>query len=94
MRGEETIRTQIPLKPLVVEELTIHFMLRFMPNGIGWKLMVICGIHNHNLAKYLLGHDIFDHLKLDEPLFVNHMAKYHMPSRYIMTVLKIEILIT
>lgn len=49
-----------------------------MPNGKGWNIMVRCDIHNHDLDKDLIGHDILDHLKPDERLIVNEMTEHYM----------------
>lgn len=34
------------------------FMLIFVSSGIGQNITVRCGIHNHELAKDVVGHDI------------------------------------
>ncbi|CAI8612974.1 unnamed protein product [Vicia faba] len=64
------------------------FRLRSVPSGIGWKVMVRCGMHNHRLDKDLEGHDILDRLKDHERKFVNDMTKYNMAPRYIIYALK------
>ncbi|XP_058760449.1 uncharacterized protein LOC131633780 [Vicia villosa] len=68
--------------------LRCTFRLRFVQSGIGWKVVVKCGMHNHRLDKDLVGHDILGRLKYDERKFVNDMTKYNMAPRYIVSVLK------
>ena len=57
-------------------------------NGIGWKVMVRCGLHNHRLDKDLKGHDILGRLKDHERKFVNDMTKWNMAPRYIVASMK------
>ncbi|XP_058733650.1 protein FAR1-RELATED SEQUENCE 5-like [Vicia villosa] len=68
--------------------LRCPFRLRSVPSGIGWKVVVKCGMHNHILDKDMLGHDILGRLKDDERKFVNDMTKYNMAPRYIVSALK------
>ncbi|XP_058739140.1 uncharacterized protein LOC131611031 [Vicia villosa] len=68
--------------------LRCPFRLRSAPSGIGWKVVVKCGMHNHRLDKDMLGHDILGRLKDDERKFVNDMTKYNMARRYIAPALK------
>lgn len=51
------------------------FRLRSVLSGDGWKVIVRCGLHNHQLSKDLDGHDILDHLKDHERQFANDMTK-------------------
>ncbi|XP_058741131.1 protein FAR1-RELATED SEQUENCE 5-like [Vicia villosa] len=74
--GNSTMRLRCP------------FRLRSVPSGIGWKVVVKCGMHNHRLDKDLVGHDILGRLKDDERKFVNDMTKYNMAPRYIVSALK------
>ncbi|XP_058764157.1 uncharacterized protein LOC131637575 [Vicia villosa] len=45
--------------------LRCPFRLRSASNGIGWKVVVKCGMHNHRLDKDMLSHDILGRLKDD-----------------------------
>ncbi|XP_058746676.1 uncharacterized protein LOC131619615 [Vicia villosa] len=62
--------------------------LRYVPNGIGWKVIVRCGMHNHKLSKDLESHDISGRTKDHERKFVNDMMKYNMTLRHIVAALK------
>lgn len=64
------------------------FMLRLVPCGSGWNVMVSCGFPNHKLAKDLDDHDILGRFKDNERQFVNDMTKYYMALKYIIAVLK------
>lgn len=64
------------------------FMLRIVSNGISWKVTIRCGIHNHELANGLVGHNILGHLKSHEIHFMNEMKKYNMAPRFIVVTLK------
>lgn len=64
------------------------FMLRSVPSGRDWKVTIMCGIHNHELATDLDGHDILGSLKHGEINFVSDMTKYNMAPRYIVVALK------
>ncbi|XP_058742346.1 uncharacterized protein LOC131614814 [Vicia villosa] len=74
--GHSTMRLRCP------------FRLRSVLSGIGWKVMVKCGMHNHRLDTDMLGHDILDRLKDDGRKFVNDMTKYNMAPRYTVSALK------
>lgn len=64
------------------------FMLRSMPSGSDWKVMVKCEFHNHKLAKDLNDYDILGRLKNDdERQFVNDTTKYILAPRYIIVAL-------
>lgn len=41
----------------------MSIILRFVPSGGGWKVTVIFGFLNHELATNLDDHDILGHLK-------------------------------
>lgn len=64
------------------------FRLRFVPSGIGWKMIVRCGMHNHKLSKDLKGRDILYRLKDHERQFVSDMTKYNLALGYIIVALK------
>ncbi|XP_058762437.1 uncharacterized protein LOC131635808 [Vicia villosa] len=55
--------------------LRCPFRLRFVSSGIGWKVVVKCGMHNHRLDKDMLGHDILGRLKDDERSTIWHQGK-------------------
>ncbi|XP_058734083.1 uncharacterized protein LOC131605790 [Vicia villosa] len=69
-------------------KLICPFRLRYVPIGIGWKVMVKYGMHNHILDKDFIGHDILGRLKDYERKCVNDITKYNMASRYIVSALK------
>ncbi|XP_058775604.1 uncharacterized protein LOC131649878 [Vicia villosa] len=64
------------------------FIMRSMPSGSGWKVMVKCGFHSHILANDLNGNDILVRLKDHERNFINDMTKYNMAHKYIVDALK------
>ena len=57
------------------------------PDGVMWGLLVKCGFHNHETAKYLEGHEYPSRLKPVEKQFVIEMAGSTKP-REILNVLK------
>jgi len=64
------------------------FRLRGKPisNGEGWVLKVICGLHNHDLARTLVGHPYAGRLKLIEHTLVVDMTKSLVkPSNILLT---------
>ena len=50
--------------------------------------MVKFDIYNHELDRYLMGHDILYRLKPYEILFVNEMTRHNMTQRFIIVALK------
>ena len=66
------------------------FRLRGKPisNGEGWVLKVICGLHNHDLAKTLVGHPYAGRLKPVEHALVVDMTKSLVKSSNILLTLK------
>ena len=57
-----------------------------IPNGEGWVLKVICGLHNHDLAETLVGHPYVGILKPDEHALVVDMTKSQVkPSNILLT---------
>ncbi|GFZ21224.1 hypothetical protein Acr_29g0003860 [Actinidia rufa] len=61
--------------------------LAIPPDGVMWGLLVKCGFHNHETAKYLNGHEYPSRLKPVEKQFVVEMAGSTQP-REILNVLK------
>ncbi|GFY89206.1 hypothetical protein Acr_06g0011460 [Actinidia rufa] len=57
------------------------------PNCVMWSLLVKCGFHNHETAKYLDGHEYPSRLKLVEKQFVIEMAESTKPCE-ILNILK------
>lgn len=53
------------------------FRLKGRPNKVagGWWLKVMCGIHNHEATKTLVGHAYVGQLTIDEKSMVENMAK-------------------
>ncbi|XP_028184883.1 uncharacterized protein LOC114371729 [Glycine soja] len=57
------------------------FKIRGKPvhGGEGWAVKLICGIHNHELAKTLVGHPNAGRLTNDEKNIIADMTKYRLP---------------
>ncbi|XP_006575960.1 uncharacterized protein [Glycine max] len=49
-----------------------------MHGGEGWAVKLICGIHNHELAKTLVGHPYVGRLTDDEKNIIADMTKYRL----------------
>ncbi|KAL6541943.1 hypothetical protein OROGR_011429 [Orobanche gracilis] len=58
------------------------------PTHSGWKINVICDIHNHDPAIFLEGHAFAKRLSKKEFEIVEDMTKKHMAPRDILTQLK------
>jgi len=56
--------------------------------GEGWTMKLICGIHNHELVKTLVGHPYAGRLTDDEKNIIADMTKSNMKPRNIMLTLK------
>ncbi|XP_057443930.1 protein FAR1-RELATED SEQUENCE 5-like [Lotus japonicus] len=54
----------------------------------GWWLKVMCGIHNHEAAKTLVGHAYVGQLTIDEKSLVENMAKNAVAPRNMLLSLK------
>ncbi|XP_006577644.1 uncharacterized protein [Glycine max] len=52
---------------------------RSVHGGEGWAVKLICGIHNHELAKTLVGHPYAGRLTDDEKNIIVDMTKYRLP---------------
>ena len=59
-----------------------------IPNGEGWVLKVIYGLHNHDLAETLVGHPYARRLKPDEHALVVDMTKSLVKLSNILLTLK------
>ncbi|KAL5158377.1 hypothetical protein HKD37_15G042874 [Glycine soja] len=59
-----------------------------MIGGEGWMVKLICGIHNHELAKSLVGHPYVGQLTKDEKNITVDMTKSMVKPRNILQTLK------
>ncbi|XP_004506467.1 PKS-NRPS hybrid synthetase cheA-like [Cicer arietinum] len=66
------------------------FRLRGTPSnaGGGWYLHVICGVHNHELAKKLTGHAFLGRLSQEEKVVLGDMTKNMIKPRNILMTIK------
>ncbi|KAH1264608.1 Protein FAR1-RELATED SEQUENCE 5 [Glycine max] len=66
------------------------FKIRGKPvhGGEGWAVKLICGIHNHELAKILVGHPYAGRLTDDEKNMIADMTKSNVKPRNILLTLK------
>ncbi|KAH1228196.1 hypothetical protein GmHk_10G028235 [Glycine max] len=66
------------------------FRLRGKPvhGGEGWMVKLICGIHNHELAKSLVGHPYAERLTKDEKKIIADMTKSMVKPKNILLTLK------
>ncbi|KAH1257635.1 Protein FAR1-RELATED SEQUENCE 5 [Glycine max] len=66
------------------------FKIRGKPvhGGEGWMVKLICGIHNHELAKTLVGHPYAGRLTNDEKNIITNMTKSNVKPRSILLTLK------
>ncbi|KAH1193992.1 PKS-NRPS hybrid synthetase [Glycine max] len=66
------------------------FKIRGKPvhGGEGWAVKLICGIHNHELAKTLVGHPYAGRLTDDEKNIIADMTKLNVKLRNILLTLK------
>ncbi|KAH1197209.1 Protein FAR1-RELATED SEQUENCE 5 [Glycine max] len=66
------------------------FRLRGKPvhGGEGWMVKLICGIHNHELAKSLVGHPHAGQLTKDEKKIIADMTKSMLKPKNILLTLK------
>ena len=66
------------------------FKLREKPviGGQGWMVKLICGIHNHELVKLLVGHPYVGRLTKDEKTIIVDMTKSMVKPRNILLTLK------
>ncbi|KAH1247928.1 Protein FAR1-RELATED SEQUENCE 5 [Glycine max] len=66
------------------------FMLRCKPvvGGEGWMVKLICGVHNHELAKSLVGHPYARRLTKAEKTLIADMTKSMVKPRNILLTLK------
>ncbi|KAL5147359.1 hypothetical protein HKD37_06G017055 [Glycine soja] len=66
------------------------FRLRVKPvhGGEGWMVKLICGIHNHELAKSLVGHPYAERLTKEEKKIIADMTKSMVKPKNILLTLK------
>jgi len=66
------------------------FKIRGKPvhGGEGWAVKLICGIHNHELAKTLVGHPYAGRLTDDKKNIITDMTKSNVKPRSILLTLK------
>ncbi|KAL5139447.1 putative protein FAR1-RELATED SEQUENCE 10 [Glycine soja] len=66
------------------------FRLRGKPvrGGEGWMVKLICGIHNHELAKSLVGHPYAERLTKEEKKIIADMTKSMVKPKNILLTLK------
>ncbi|KAJ1384468.1 hypothetical protein SESBI_42535 [Sesbania bispinosa] len=66
------------------------FRLRGRPlaKGAGWKLNVVCGVHNHEVAENLEGHPYAGRLIVEEKSFLEDMTKNMVKPQSILLTLK------
>ncbi|XP_004500027.1 uncharacterized protein [Cicer arietinum] len=64
--------------------------LRGTPSNVGdgWYLHVICGVHNHELAKKLTGHAFLGRLSQEEKVVLGDMTKNMIKPRNILMTIK------
>jgi len=62
------------------------FKIRSTPlkDGLGWKVEVKCGFHNHELPDRLEGHAFVGRLNANEHKHVEDLAKRRVPPRHIL----------
>ena len=59
-----------------------------MHGGGDWMVKLICGIHNHELVKTLVGHPYAGRLTNDEKNIIADMTKSNVKPRNILLTLK------
>ena len=59
-----------------------------MHGGEGWMVKLICGIHNHEWAKSLVGHPYVRRLTKDENNIIADMTKSMVKPKNILLMLK------
>ncbi|XP_073225793.1 uncharacterized protein [Cicer arietinum] len=66
------------------------FRLRGTPSNVGdgWYLHVVCGMHNHKLAKKLIGHAFLGRLSHEEKIVLGDMTKNMIKPRNILMTIK------
>ncbi|KAJ1395525.1 FAR1-related protein [Sesbania bispinosa] len=61
---------------------------RALAKGVGWKLNVVCGVHNHDVAESLEGHPYAGRLTIEEKSLLEDMTKNMVKPRSILLTLK------
>jgi len=66
------------------------FRLRGKPvkGGQGWMMELICGSHNHDLAKTMVGHPYAGRLSVEEKVMVEDMTKTSVKPKNILLTMK------
>ena len=66
------------------------FMLHGKPvvEGQGWMMKLMCGSHNHELTKSLVGHPYIGQLTKDEKIIITDMTNLIVKPRNILLTLK------
>ncbi|KAH1262503.1 Protein FAR-RED ELONGATED HYPOCOTYL 3 [Glycine max] len=84
-RNKEFVRRDIESR-----KYSCPFRLRGKPvhGGEGWMVKLICGIHNHELAKSLVGHPYAGRLTKDEKKIIADMTKSMVKPKNILLTLK------
>ncbi|KAJ1390985.1 OTU domain [Sesbania bispinosa] len=83
-------KNQLIRKVTGTKKCDCPFRLRGRPvsTGDGWRLNVVCGYHNHEVAENLEGHAYAGRLNVDELSLVNDMTKNMVKPRNILLTLK------
>ncbi|KAL5184907.1 hypothetical protein HKD37_17G048525 [Glycine soja] len=61
---------------------------KLVVGGEGWMIKLMCGSHNHELVKSLVGNSYVGRLKMDEKIIIDDMTKSMVKSRNILLTLK------
>ncbi|KAJ1400893.1 hypothetical protein SESBI_29192 [Sesbania bispinosa] len=61
---------------------------RPLAKGVGWKLIVVCGVHNHEVAENLEGYPYAGRLTVEEKSLLEDMTKNMVKPRSILLTLK------
>ncbi|KAJ1439532.1 PKS-NRPS hybrid synthetase [Sesbania bispinosa] len=81
-------KNQLIRKVTGTKKCDCPFRLRPVSTGDGWRLNVVCGYHNHEVAENLEGHAYAGRLNVDELSLVNDMTKNMVKPRNILLTLK------
>ena len=61
---------------------------KLVVGGEGWMIKLMCGSHNHELVKSLVGNSYVGRLTMDEKIIIDDMTKSMVKSRNILLTLK------
>ena len=83
-------KAELKRKMTATKKCECPFRLRGRPlkNGEGWKLKVLCGLHNHERAETLVGHAYPGRLTIEEKSLVEDMTKNMVKPKNILLTLK------